>query len=163
MASPPEVVKPNGALRFGSKEFDPLTYSQVTQMARLVDVRLIESMFKLDPMYIDHFSPEGPDYTLSFEGRVASYGFDAENGNALGTYAWTADAKVGNRKIVKLKAVFLVVYGELENSPEQYVRLYFSKIARFTTYPYFRSHTANSMSSAGLIFPPLPSLTERVD
>jgi hypothetical protein len=80
-----------------------------------------------------------------------------------GTYNWAAEVKMGRSKILKLSTEYLIVYSGLKDSPEEYVRLYFNKLARFTSYPYFRAHFAMNVAASGLMLAPLPSLFDRVD
>jgi hypothetical protein len=65
--------------------------------------------------------------------------------------------------VLKSSAEYLVLYNGLNDCPPDYVQLYFKKVARFTTYPYFRSHFASHVAASGLMLAPLPSLNERVD
>ena len=152
------------SLEFHSEEFDQSLYQGVSMDARLREVRLTNSQYiakigkYLQAEYSDDVSLQ-----QSFFGEPRETSFSPERGILAGTYRWVAEVKSGRTKVIKLSTEYLVLYSGLTDHPEDYCNLYFKKIARFTTYPYFRSHFAEHISQSGLALAPLPSLTERVD
>jgi hypothetical protein len=99
----------------------------------------------------------------TYEGRPAACHFFQDDGWLLGEYEWQVSLTSGRKKLLKQKSTYVLIYQGLSDCDEEYVHLYFSKIGRFTSYPYFRALFATNVAASGLTFPPLPSLTDRVD
>ncbi len=159
-----EIAEQPALLSFASEGYDPAKYEDVARKARVREVRLLESNYiakVTDFPTAEH--ADGVEFKQSYYGKPAHYTFSPEKGVLAGAYHWTAEVKVGRPKILKLSTKYLVVYSNLKDAPENYVRLYFNKLARFTTYPYFRAQFAMSVSASGLMLAPLPSLFDRVD
>jgi len=159
-----EISDQPAVLSFASEGYDSAKYEEVARKARVREVRLVESSYSAKItsfLAADH--GEGVELKQSYFGEPAHYTFSPEKGVLAGSYHWTAEVKVGRQKILKLSTQYLIVYSNLKEAPEDYVRLYFNKLARFTTYPYFRAHFAMSTSASGLMLAPLPSLYDRVD
>ena len=150
-------------LSFGSDDFDPSKYQAVAQSARLVEMGLIRQNYeaKLASFWGADQSKERLAY--GFSGRPKGCSLDQESGTLVGGYEWEAEVKDGKKKALKLKAEYVVVYRVLSEVEPEYARLYFEKLARFTTYPYFRALFAMNTSNSSLALDPLPSLIDRVD
>jgi len=150
-------------LDFASHHFDHEVYSRVAQAAAIKQVCLIEQKFKAN--LSDYFSglEQGTDETYMFRGKPNGHHFDADSGTVAGGYSWSAKVKVGRKTPISLSAEYFLLYDNLEGCDPEYVRVFFEKLARFASYPYFRSVFATCTSNAGLIMPPLPALSERVD
>lgn len=159
----PNVVNKPETLNFGSPDFDSEEYALVARTARLRDVRLIESRFQVKADLLRVFDPTDGSYELGYSGEMSSFGFDADSGFAIGSYEWVAVAKHGRKKAMSTKAKYMVIYTNLKGMKELYVATYYNKLAKFTSYPYFRGFFALNTASASIIIPPLPSLTDRVD
>lgn len=152
-----------GGFHFGSESFSNDIYYAVTRCAALRDICLVESAFSArveevrfaqindDPLH-NSFGEEPPDIS-----------FDKESGLAIGRFKWSVEIRRKREKLLRLKAQFIVVYSGLEKCESDYVYLYVHKVGRFASYPYFRSHFATQTASAGVMLPPLPALTDRVD
>lgn len=146
-----------------SEAFEPTVYADTAAKASLVQVHLTESVYEADvPKIMINQNEEG-SLNSSFEGEPGRCDFDQVSGWCLGEYIWKVDIRIGRKKALKLKCKYVVVYDGLDGCDADYVRLYFEKVGRFTTFPYFRSHFATNTANSGLALPPLPSLTERVD
>lgn len=159
-----EISEKPTLLSFASEGYEPAKYEEVARNARVREVRLVESTYSAKItsfLAADH--GDGVELKQSYFGEPAHYTFSPEKGVLAGSYHWTAEVKVGRAKILKLGTQYLVVYSNLKDAQEEYVRLYFNKLARFTSYPYFRAHFAMSTSASGLMLAPLPSLFDRVD
>lgn len=150
-------------LTFGSPKFSNEIYTEVAQSARLKDVRLLESSFRVQADLLHVFDHAAESYELGFSGKLSSFGYDAEDGFAVGSFEWKAEAKHGRKKAMTTKAKFMVIYGSLNHMDEEYVRLYYGKLSKFTSYPYFRGFLALNAAASAIVLPPLPSLTDRVD
>lgn len=148
-------------LSFASEEFDNEKYSRVANSARLLDVCLVKQNYHVKLNLI--WTADGDSLKHRFRGEPKGHSFDPDGGTVIGGYEWQAEIKVGRKNALKLTGEYLLVYGGLENQNEEYVRLYFNKLARFTTYPYFRALFSMSTSNSGLALDPLPSLIDRPD
>lgn len=141
-------------------EFDNGTYKELTVAARLQDIRLISSDYVIRP---EVFEALEDLENMVFSGAPTGFHFDSETGLMIGNYRWAAEVKLGRRKVLKLTSEYLVAYTGMASFEERYVRMYFKKVGRFATYPYFRSDFSHHSSSSGIMLPPLPSLNERVN
>lgn len=159
----PSVIDKPEPVSFGSPDFDAEEYALVAKTARLRDVRLIESHFQAKADLLRVFDQTEGSYELSFSGELSSFGFDADSGFAIGSYEWVAFAKHGRKKAMSTKTKYMVIYTNLKGMNEAYVSIYYRKLAKFTSYPYFRGFFALNAAAASIIIPPLPSLTDRVD
>lgn len=159
-----EIAERPTLLSFASEDYDAAKYEGVARKARVREVRLVESAYSAKVssfLAADH--RDGVEFKQSYLGEPAHYTFSPEKGVLAGTYHWKAEVKVGRQKVLKISTEYLILYSNLKDEPEEYVRLYFNKLARFTSYPYFRAHFAMNAASSGLMLAPLPSLVDRVD
>ncbi|MDU8912779.1 hypothetical protein [Aestuariicoccus sp. MJ-SS9] len=151
-------------LSFVSDRFDENEYAQVAQLARLQQVHLMSCEYEAKiPEILVQQDLEHGTLRPSYEGEPEAYSFDREHGFSVGEYTWRADVKQGRRKLLKLKCTYVLVYDNFQDCDEAYTYLYFKKVGRFTTYPYFRTQFSVQVGASGLTFPPLPSLIDRVD
>lgn len=144
-------------------DFDNEMYADVSRCAKLREMSLVHSEFDVQ---MKHFWAENEDengLNSSFNGEFVGSHFDPDAGIVAGAYLWNVDIRRGRYKALKLKTKYVLVYGNLQGHEEKYVYYYFEKLARFTSYPYFRSIFATLSSASGLALEPLPSLSERVD
>lgn len=148
---------------FASSDFDHEIYNQIARAAALKQVRLVEQKFKAN--LSDYFSAldQGREEAYIFRGAPNGHHFDVDNGTVAGAYSWSAKVKLGRKTPISLSAEYFLIYGNLEGADSSYVKIFFEKIARFASYPYFRSVFASCTSNAGLMLPPLPTLSERID
>lgn len=159
-----EVIEQTEALTFSSERFESEVYADVARLARLREVRLVDGSYNAKVgKFLAAENDADAELRQAFSGEPAQLTFSVERGIVAGTYRWSAVVKSGRLNVLKLSAEYLVLYSGLKDSPEEYVHLYFRKVARFTSYPYFRSHFASHVAASGLMLAPLPSLTERMD
>lgn len=151
------------ALLFSDDSFDVEIYNKVARKAQLTEISLLASTFAVKPECLGEFDNPKFDHQHSFDGYSQKFSFDSEKGIAFGTIAWISEIKSGRKKALKFSAEYLAIYGGLSDMDSDYVRLYFGKVAKFATYPYFRTLFSVQTSSAGLRLSPLPSLIDRVD
>lgn len=150
-------------LHFGSESFDNQVYYLVTKSAALRDVCLVDSVFSARVEEVRLAQINDDPLNNSFGEEPPDISFDQESGIAIGKFKWTVEICRKREKLLRLKAQFVVVYSGLEECEAQYVYLYVHKVGRFASYPYFRSHFATQAASAGVMLPPLPALTDRID
>jgi hypothetical protein len=158
------TLKESGAkLSFTSENFDRNNYSAVAAAARLRDVKLIRQTYAIKEELYANSAIFSEDPNLAFSGEPRELHFEADEGVLLGSYAWSVSIKVGRKQVLSQKAEFFLAYSSLNGKDPAYCSLYFKKISRFTSYPYFRALFATNVMNSGLVLPPLPSLTDRVD
>ncbi|MFC2967721.1 hypothetical protein [Acidimangrovimonas pyrenivorans] len=157
------VSAPENALTFSSDDFDADVYASVARKARLQDLRLCESNYFSKPECFMEAEETGKELSQGFYGEMSGHSFSSDSGLLVGGYVWGADVRFGRKKALKMKCEYVLIYSGLEGADAEYVRLYFKKIARFTSYPYFRAHFAHHSAASGLRLPPLPSLNDRMD
>ncbi len=153
-------------LTFNSDNFDGEKYAKVANSARLVEIALVDQLFKVSLSSFWDAEEERKTLAHGYWGEPLKKLFDTEVGTIAGGYSWNAQIKDGRSKPLRLKAEYFLLYSglnDLDSSFEEYVHLYFDKVARFTSYPYFRTLFATSSSNAGLALAPLPSLVDRID
>lgn len=150
-------------LTFSSTEFDTEQYYNVARKARLREIAQTNSRYDAAVFELRIALTDNERVNPSFIGKPEQSNFDAEEGLVFGSYRWAATIKVGRKSLISAKTDYLLVYDNLEDADPRYVRLYFEKLARFTSFPYFRSFFSLATANSGLALPPLPSLTERVD
>lgn len=159
-----EVAAQTSEFSFASDDYDAGKYEAVTRAARLREVRLVNSAYSAKVMsFMAVELGDGTELKQSYTGAPSGHSFVPERGIAVGSYLWSAEVRAGRTKAMKLSTEYMVAYSGLKDAPEEYVGLYFKKLARFTTYPYFRAHFAMHVAASGLMLAPLPSLTDRVD
>ncbi|PWE26803.1 hypothetical protein C4N9_20420 [Pararhodobacter marinus] len=145
-----------------AEEFDNDVYARLAAAAKLSDIKLIECDYSIKPEVFQAIE-DTENMAHGFVGDPAGYYVDDEIGLLLGRYKWSAEIKLRRKKVLKLACVYLVAYTGVQGFTDNYLQFYFEKIGRFTTYPYFRAEFSRLSSSSGIMLPPLPSLSERVD
>ncbi len=148
---------------FSSGDFDASVYQKVAWSAQLHDIGLIKSTFEMKPECLPIFTEEPELLKHSFGGYCKSFHIDEKAGLLSGIFSWEVSIKYKRIKAVKLSCQYMLVYSGLIDHPEKYVRLYFEKLGKFTSYPYFRTLFSVQSQAAGIMLPPLPSLTDRMD
>lgn len=143
-------------------DFDHEKYAEVSRSAALIDLRRFKSNFEVKPKYIGELSDPNSQLSLVFSHKVTDPTIVSSD-QMFGQAKWEARAKDGNSIAVKYIAEYLVAYSIDTSLEENYLVMYFRKLAKFATYPYFRSYVAVSSADARLYIPPLPSLNDRMD
>ena len=157
-----KIIESTG-LTFSSSNFDPAVYAATAQAARLDSVSLTESKFSSKPSIFWESEQSGKSIKQGYSGLFKGLHFEPEEGFVIGGYQWEAVGKFGAKIAFSMRADYVLRYSGLVGASPEYVQLYFLKIARFTSYPYFRALFATHTSAAELLLGPLPALTERVD
>lgn len=131
-------------------------YSAAVEAAELRDIRLIGCAFNSSPEAFVRI--DGCKYTYGCE--VSDSFYDDEAKLLTGWVVCDAAAKVGRKRVMGLKATYLVVY-DIDGDPlEEAAKKFVHHVGCFAVYPYFRSHFAEVASQAGLRIPPLPIMKE---
>lgn len=148
----------------GKKSFslDHKEYNEISCAARLREIKLIASAYMVRPEAFQ-VAQDLNSLKNSFSGKCTDFIYDAEDGLAWGRFQWVAEIKSGRKACLKLSSEYLVLYSDIYERDKQHVEAYFLKIGRFATYPYFRATFSHNVGETGILLPPLPTLTERVD
>lgn len=137
-------------------------YNKVSRSAQLREIKLIASNYMVRPEAFAA-AQELESLKNSFSGVCTDFICDADEGLAWGRFQWVAEIKSGRRACLKLSSEYLVLYSDVHDCDGQHVEAYFRKVGRFATYPYFRATFSHNIGETGILLPPLPTLTERVD
>ncbi len=141
---------------------DHSQYNKVSCSARLREIKLIASSYMVRPEAFE-VAQDLNNLKNSFSGKCTDFIYDAEDGLAWGRFQWVAEIKSGRKACLKLSSEYLVLYSDIYDCDEPHVEAYFRKIGRFATYPYFRASFSHNIGETGILLPPLPTLSERVD
>ncbi|WP_299303688.1 hypothetical protein [uncultured Litoreibacter sp.] len=163
MAGKDKVVAKRTVRKKKEVKFDYDVYANIASSARLQRVSLVSSDYDIKLPVISMYDQDDGQLNNMFGGELEEFDFDPEFGSAIGTFTWKVDIKKGRTKALKLKARYVLIYTGLTEKDEHHVQIYFRKVAKFTSYPYFRSLFASLSSDSGLALKPLPSLVDRVD
>jgi hypothetical protein len=142
--------------------FDADIYKEVSCSAALQELRLFSSKFMVKQEFFLLEAEYGPPKSL-FSGYTGEVTIDEEEGLIAGSYTWEAEIKFGRKTGLKLRSDYVLIYSGIGGLDSDHINMYFNRVGRFSTYPYFRSHFSSHVTEAGLMLPPLPSLNERVD
>lgn len=137
-------------------------YNKVSRTAELREIKLIASTYMVRPEAFEVAQDLG-NLKNSFSGVCTDFICDADEGLAWGRFQWVAEIKSGRKACLKLSSEYLVLYSDVRDCDEQHVEAYFRKVGRFATYPYFRATFSHNIGETGILLPPLPTLSERVD
>lgn len=148
-------------LDFTSEDFDHAAYERVARLAALKDISLVRNDYETKIQLF--WSSEDQKFRKGFSGQSNGCNYFEEEGALIGGYQWSAEIKSGRQKALKLRAEYVLMYGFDDLVEDAYAQLYFEKVARFTSYPYFRALFSHCSSASGLALDPLPSLVDRVD
>lgn len=150
-------------LSFASDAFDNEKYTFVARRAQLRELALVNSRYNIKLPQLQEALVNDSVLKPGFSGEPGESSFHDDVGVVIGEYRWTASIKLGRTSLVNLSADFIVLYEGLAGAEKDYVELYFEKLARFATYPYFRSFFSLCTANSGVTLSPLPSLIDRVD
>jgi hypothetical protein len=163
MAKEKKSVSKRDAPKTTKNKFDYDVYANVASAARLQQISLVANEYDIKLPLISMHDQDQDGLNNFFGGELEDFDYDPEYGSAVGTFTWKVDIKKGRTKALKLKAKYVLIYTGLVDKDEYHVKVYFRKVAKFTSYPYFRALFASMSSDSGLALKPLPSLAERVD
>ena len=156
----PNVSPKVSAVEF---KFDVEIYNEIARSAALADLRTVASEFLLKEECIPSLQVMEEKVKSIVTGQIEDHFYDSERGVVAGKYTWSAEMKVGRLKALKCNASYLAVYSDLANRDSEHVAIFYDKLSRFASYPYFRAHFSAQVAAANLLIPPLPSLRDRVD
>jgi len=158
-----EIECAANGLTLASDNFDASIYSALAQSANLIDLRCTQSKFFVTKKYIGQlFEKIGP-FERYFDYDIENPSLIEEQGYLFGIVRWNAGLKDGRKNVAKFSCEYYVTYANVNGFPPEYCYLYFQKLARFSSFPYFRAYVGAQAAAAGIIIPPLPALRERVD
>lgn len=137
-----------------NNEFDKDEYNRAVKGARLHDVALTSSNFNVQKEF---FEPSDKARKLSTDYELVDCSFDGQYLILL--VRFSIDAKESNRKVLKCRCEYNVIYSFAEpDISEKTARSFGTHIAQFTAYPYFRQHVSQISWESGADLPILPVL-----
>lgn len=131
-------------------------YNEVVESAELGDIRLVEMDFKVKPTYFEE--SERPKHRAKFNCNISNIAYDAESASLGGMIEWTVGIELGRKKLLSVKAVYIVIYDSVPNVDQIHIDAFFKKVGRFATYPYFRSAVSQLSWASRADLPTLPVL-----
>ena len=150
-------------LTLASNDFDASLYNSLSQSANLMDLRCIQSKFSITKKYIGQLHEKIGPFDRFFDYDVENPTLVEDHGYLFGIVKWKAGLKDGRKNVAVFSCDYYVTYSDVGGFPSEYCFLYFQKLAKFSSFPYFRAYVGAQSAAAGVIIPPLPSLRERVD
>lgn len=132
-------------------------YSEAVEAADILNIRLIKSDFVVEP---EGLGRDRTQWKQSYDFQVRDTRFDGTRSLLTALVIGDASCKVGRKRIIGLKARYMVAYS-VSGSPTEAAALSFvRRVAGFAAYPYFRAHFAEVCSQSGIALPPLPIMKE---
>lgn len=134
-----------------AKLVDREEYNRIVDAASLLDVALIGSKFDVQPGYFSDGS-DRRKLTTDFE----ILGSDCHDGIVIVVAKFCAKARKGRKIVLKTEATYNVVFSVPGDADCDAGVAFGSHMARFTAYPYFRSHVSHQSWESGAELPLLP-------
>lgn len=144
-------------------KFDVEIYNEIARSAALADLRTVASDFLMKEGCISSLQIMDENVKSVVTGQAEDHFYDPERGVIAGKYKWSAEMKVGRVKALKFNASYMAVYANLLDRDPSHVAIFYEKLARFSSYPYFRAQFSAHTAAANLCIPPLPALRDRLD
>lgn len=119
----------------------------------LVDVRLVESQFKMRPQALQ---VDQSKWKFGYACQAGETVFTPDTGRLSGWVHATAYAKEGKAKVISLNAKYLILYQINGQSDEDTAKRFMDAVGGVSVYAYFRSLFADLTSQGGVRVPPLP-------
>lgn len=158
-ASPESGIDMTGATRTRTPSKRPTLeevsveqYNAVVEAAELRDVRLVGSQFLVKPEY---FLDEDRN-KFSVDRSVEQIMFGPNEEFLIVPVSFGVSVKQGRKQVLSCSGEFLVVFSLEAKVHTAAARLFGSRIAMNTAYPYFRAYVASQSWISGAELPPLP-------
>ena len=131
-------------------------YNEIVENAELGDIRLVELHFDVKPVYYD--DDGRPKHKAKFNCNISNISYDEEPASLGGLIEWSVSIEMGRKKLLSIKAAYIVIYDNVPNVGQNHSEAYFRKVGRFATYPYFRSVVSQLSWASRAELPTLPVL-----
>lgn len=141
-----------------AKKLDPAAYNRLVSMARLQNIRLIDTRYDMKPTAL-----QGERDAWSYRVSSRLIDWDCNNDDLLlsGTWDFNASCVYQKKQILKLSSKFLVTYRLSDVCDPEAGREFFERVGKFSAYPYFRSTFAMLTQQSGIVLHPLPVMSEQ--
>lgn len=140
---------------------DVQEYNNLVHEAELTDIRLVDLKFNAKPAYFAALRGEnegGKALVRAFDGKMSDIFYDKELSTLGGQFDWVTEVKVGGKKLLKVEARYLVVYGNVPSAPEKTRERYIQRVGKFATYPYYRALVSQISWESKTELPVMPVL-----
>ncbi|TDK35212.1 hypothetical protein E2F50_13215 [Rhizobium deserti] len=140
---------------------DVVEYNGLVRDAELIDIRLVDFKFNVKPQYFSALRDEAEGkkrLVRGFEGFMSDLFHEAEVGTLGGQFDWVTEVKVAKKRLLKIEARYLVVYGNVPEVSDEAKERYIQRVGKFATYPYFRSLVSQISWEAKAELPIMPVL-----
>lgn len=135
-----EVSKPE---ENSSGAIDDVTeYNGLVRDAELMDIRLIDLKFNVKPQYFSALRDENEGkrrLDRAFDGFMSEIFHQIDIESLGGQFDWSTEVKIGRKRLLKIEARYLVMYGNVPAVSDGVKEKYIQRVGKFATYPYFRS------------------------
>lgn len=121
---------------------DVAEYNGLVRDAELADIRLVDLKFNVKPEYFAGLRDEAEGkkaLTRAFDSTISDLFHEEEARTIGGQFDWVTEVRSGKKKLLRIEARFLVVYGNVPEVSHEAKERYIQRVGRFATYPYFRS------------------------
>lgn len=121
---------------------DVAAYNGLVHDAELIDLRLVDLKFNVRPEYFAALRDEAEgkrSLVRAFDGKMSDIFYESEAQTLGGQFDWATHVLIGKKKLLKVEARFLVVYGNVPEVAAETRERYIQKVGKFATYPYYRS------------------------
>jgi hypothetical protein len=141
-----------------AKKLDPSAYNRLVSMARLQNIRLIDTRYDMKPGAL-----QGDRDSWAYRVSSRLIDWDCNNDDLLlsGTWDFSASCIFQKKQILKLSSKFLVTYRLSHVCEPDAGREFFERVGKFSAYPYFRSTFAMLTQQSGIVLHPLPVISEQ--
>lgn len=122
---------------------DVAEYNALVRECELSDIRLVNLKFDTKPAYFSAIRAEtegNGQLVRAFDGQMSDIFYDEETQTLGGQFDWSTEVRSGKKKLLKVEARYLVVYGNVPDVAAAETReRYIQRVGKFATYPYYRS------------------------
>lgn len=139
-------------------QLDPSKYRTVLAQAELIDVKLTDLNFKVDPAFFAASAKKSAEQR-EFSFRARSVSIDP-SGTAIGVFEGSLSARHERKVVLALSAEFVVVFDVKDVSYEAEIEAYVEQVGRLAAYPYYRQLVASTSNMANARLPTLPVIKE---
>lgn len=135
-------------------------YNEVVANAELADISLISLNFFVKPEYYSAMSgdAEGRKVKLEFGDNFGAFFYKEDAAMLGGQFEWSIDANFGRKKLLNIKAEFLIAYRNVPNVGQSHMEAFVKRVGKFATYPYFRALVSQISWGSRVDLPVLPVL-----
>lgn len=144
MAQEPKSLQP-------PQTVEKAEYNRVVAGAQLLDVALTNSTFSIKPEY---FSDQPGHHKLATDFSIL--GSRCDSGILIVIAKFCAKAKKSRKIVLKTEATYNIVFSVPSDADCEAAVAFGRHMARFTAYPYFRSHVSQQSWESGAELPLLP-------